>query len=530
MRLDTPIRGFPSQEEARRVALELDSQGIPCRVSTNSSGVFATLFVAEEYSGRATEIVGEDGFDIAPVPESDVGLSGDAESDTRPADLSEQVAVELDTVTRKDRSPLRQLGVLALSLVLFVSLGLFRSSIAGVALLAGVLFVHELGHLVGMKLLKYKDVQMFFIPFFGAAVSGTETEPSAPRKAIVSLLGPVPGILIGVATGVAYLRTREPVLADATRTFLFINTFNLLPFHPLDGGRFFDAVLFSRHPKLEIGFKILTALVLAWLAMTFKDVFLGVFAFVVFMSLRGTHISASIANAIRRQTGSAVDAVSERVPNDRLRQIVDMLQTKLPSEHQKPKLLATYTAGIWQRIRSRPCKVLPATGLLLCYTFFILLGIGSAFLFEITVFALTETQTEIVSRTSSNGDTVRLHVTSIRGQKVSEVQVNDKGLFDGTQIAWHMSNGTKSKQGQWKDGYWHGEWQFWDPQGSLTEIVEFDMGRPIRCVELVDGQKQEIPPVEWSRLRRMVRQRSPQGIKQYPRKSEASNQSVQATK
>jgi len=527
MRLDTPIRGFPSQDEARRVALELDHQGIPCRVSTDTAGVFTTLFVAEEHTARATEIVGEDGFDVVPVPESEVEQSVEAQSGTRSEDLSKQVAAQLDVVTQNDRSPIRQLGVLALSLVLFVSLGLFRNSITGVALLAGVILVHELGHLVGMKLLKYKDVQMFFIPFFGAAVSGAETEPSAPRKAIVSLLGPIPGILIGVATGVVYLRTREPLLADAARTFLFINTFNLLPLHPLDGGRFLDAVLFSRHPKLELGFKILTALVLAWLAMTFKDVFFAGFAFFVFMSLRGTHISASIAHAIRKQTDSVSDTISQRVPNDRLGQIVEMLQAKLPSEHQKPKLLATYAAGIWQRIRSRPCRVLHATGLLLCYAFFILLGIGSVFLFEMTVFAITEMQTEIVSRTSPNGDTARLQVTSVRGQKISEVQVNDQGFFDGTQISWHMSNGNTNKQGQWKDGYWHGKWKFWNPQGELVEIVEFDMGKPIRCVELIDGHEQEVPPVEWSRLRRMVRQRSPQGIRQNSRGNEELNQNVQ---
>lgn len=390
MRLDTPIRGFPSQDEARSVALELDRQGIPCRVSTNPAGVFVTLFVADEHSARAIEIIGEDGFDIAPVSESEGEQSADPESGTRSEDLLAQVAAELDAVTQKDRSPFRQLGVLALSLVLFVSLGLFRSSIAGVAILAGVILIHELGHLVGMKLLKYKDVQMFFIPFFGAAVLGTETEPSAPRKAIMSLLGPIPGILIGVATGIAYLRMREPLLANATRTFLFINTFNLLPFHPLDGGRFLDAVMFSRHPKLELGFKILAALVLTWLAMTFKDVFFGVFAIFVFISLRGTYISASIAQAIRKQTGSVSDAISQRVPNDILRQIVDMLLAKLPSEHHKPKILATYAKEIWQRIRSRPCKVLYATSLVLGYAFFILLGVGSVYIFEMAVFALAE--------------------------------------------------------------------------------------------------------------------------------------------
>ena len=526
MGLDTPIRGFPSQDEARSAALRLDSQGIACRVSTDLAGVFATLFVAAEHADKAAEIVGEDGFDISPLPETETEQSVDAEPDTRSEDLSKQVAAELDAVSQRDRSPLRRLGVLALSLILFVSLGLFRNSFTGVALLAGVILVHELGHLVGMKLLRYRDVQMFFIPFFGAAVSGTETEPTAPRKAIVSLLGPVPGILIGVAMGIAYLRTRQPLLADATRTFLFINTFNLLPFHPLDGGRFFDAVLFSRHPKLEIGFKILTALALGWLAVTFKDVFLGIFAFVVFMSLRGTHLSASIAHVIRKQADSVADALSPHVPAEHLRQIVDMLRAKLPAEQQKPKLMATYAAGIWQRIRSRPCKIAPTIGLVFCYAFFMLLGIGSALMFQMTEFALTETHTEIVSRALPNGGTVRLHVMSIRGQKVAETQVNDQGLFDGTQVAWHMSTGNKSKEGHWKEGYWHGEWRFWEPQGRLTEIVAYDMGKPIRCANVIEGVVKEVPPEEWSRVRRMVKQRAPQGIKNYEAESNTSNNTV----
>jgi len=49
-----------------------------------------------------------------------------------------------------------------------------------------------------MKLFGYRDVQMFFIPMLGAAVSGVESNPSSVRKAIVSLLGPLPGIIIGI--------------------------------------------------------------------------------------------------------------------------------------------------------------------------------------------------------------------------------------------------------------------------------------------------------------------------------------------
>ena len=271
--------------------------------------------------------------------------------------LLPQVQAALEAMAAKKRTLWQQLGALVLSLVLFASLGLFSNSVSGILLLIVVLFVHESGHFIGMKLLRYKDVQMFFIPLFGAAVSGTETAPSGARKAVVSLLGPVPGIVIGVVAGVVYLRTGQPLLVDAARTFLFLNTFNLLPFHPLDGGRFFDAVLFSRHPKLELGFKIVTALVLGWLAVISRDIVLGFLAFVTFVSLRGTYISASVAYAARQLLDEGEDPSSDVVPASRVEQLVGLLRKKLPAEQFKPELIATYVVGAWQRIRNRPCPV-----------------------------------------------------------------------------------------------------------------------------------------------------------------------------
>ena len=192
--------------------------------------------------------------------------------------------------------------------------------------------------------------------------------------------------------------------------------------------------------------------------------------------------------------------------------------------------MATYATGIWQRIRSRPCKMAPAIGLVFSYAFFLLLGIGATFIFELTAFALTEAKTELVSRTLPNGETVRVQVMSVRGQKLAETQVNDQGLFDGTHVAWHMDTGSKSKEGHWKDGYWDGEWKFWNPQGRLIEIVECDMGKPIRCSRLVDGVMKQVPQEDWSSLWRMARQHTPEGIKQKPGTNQTSNQSVQAAK
>jgi Zn-dependent protease len=136
------------------------------------------------------------------------------------------------------RSLARSLILLAVSIYAFVQLGLISSSPATILILVVVILIHELGHFIGMKIFGYRNVHIFFIPMFGAATSGIETNPSGSQKAIVSLLGPLPGILIGIILGVLYFVTKNEMLVQPAWVFMFINALNLLPFFPLDGGRF----------------------------------------------------------------------------------------------------------------------------------------------------------------------------------------------------------------------------------------------------------------------------------------------------
>jgi hypothetical protein len=45
-----------------------------------------------------------------------------------------------------------------------------------------------------MRIFHYRDVRMFFIPFFGAAVSGRHYNIAGWKKAVVSMMGPVPAL------------------------------------------------------------------------------------------------------------------------------------------------------------------------------------------------------------------------------------------------------------------------------------------------------------------------------------------------
>lgn len=170
-----------------------------------------------------------------------------------------EVVEESDT-TRELRERLRKhekpshLGLR--TLVFVATLGAFiwfmrESGPVVIAVVVGVLAFHELGHLLAMKLLGYENMSIFFVPFMGAAVTGRARKPGGWRAAVVSLAGPLPGILL--AASILAWGPAIPILRVMAVTLVYVNALNLLPFVPLDGGRLLNTILFSRHKYLELG-------------------------------------------------------------------------------------------------------------------------------------------------------------------------------------------------------------------------------------------------------------------------------------
>src|SRR5205814_799130 len=114
---------------------------------------------------------------------------------------------------------------------------------------------HEAGHFLGMRLFGYRNVRMFFIPFFGAAVSGKKHAAPAWQQGLVLLLGPLPGLLAGVVlVFVLHVHLRSWI-GDFALCLIIVNGLNLVPLVPLDGGRLIDLLLFSRRAVLSAGFQ-----------------------------------------------------------------------------------------------------------------------------------------------------------------------------------------------------------------------------------------------------------------------------------
>src|SRR2546430_5127812 len=152
--------------------------------------------------------------------------------------------------------------LLVVSLVVFAGTGALRWSWEICAIIGCALFVHELGHYVAMRWFKYRDLRMFFIPLLGAAVMGKNHNIAGWKKAVVSLMGPLPGIVLGTGMAIVAVALGKPAIANAAMIVIGLNLFNLLPILPLDGGWFWNAVLFCRHRWLEAGFKSLAGIAL----------------------------------------------------------------------------------------------------------------------------------------------------------------------------------------------------------------------------------------------------------------------------
>lgn len=105
-----------------------------------------------------------------------------------------------------------------------------------------MLFIHEMGHAVVMKLKGIPIGGMIFIPLLGAAVIMRQLPRNARDEAEVGIAGPIAGALAAmVSLALAHIYPGT-VWAPLAYFGFFINLFNLIPIVPFDGGRVLAAI------------------------------------------------------------------------------------------------------------------------------------------------------------------------------------------------------------------------------------------------------------------------------------------------
>ena len=144
------------------------------------------------------------------------------------------------------------------SVVAFLLLGSVIFDLTFAVLVAVVIAIHELGHFLAMRAFGYRQVRMMLLPMVGGVTIGYEEKPDPVRRGWVSLMGPLPGIILGA--GLLWLMqwpgvdvvSLPPWLGTLAWLLLVINYLNLLPVPPLDGGRLVEDLLPARWAWLRV--------------------------------------------------------------------------------------------------------------------------------------------------------------------------------------------------------------------------------------------------------------------------------------
>ena len=286
--------------------------------------------------------------------------------------------------SRPASGKLRQFLLLVGTLAVFVWAADGGADPVSLAVLVGAVLVHELGHYLGMRAFGYRDVKMFFIPFIGAAVAGNKHAAPAWQRGVVSLLGPLPGILLGAA---AYAVTRQPFYEGVGIAILIViglNVLNLIPIEPLDGGRLMTTVIFSRSPQAEglFGLAAVVALGLTgWLVDSWAVI--GIAGLVLF----ATHtrfVQSSRAAELRQvcpHFSTRLDALNVRERLTLFRAAVALLGGA-SGTWPNPKQTARMVRNLHEAIVVRPPGLAASAALLSAYALGFAVAVGVWFCWQ----------------------------------------------------------------------------------------------------------------------------------------------------
>lgn len=107
-----------------------------------------------------------------------------------------------------------------------------------------LIFIHEMGHIVALRLKGYETNGPVFIPFLGAAIFAPKFE-DRDTEAFVGYGGPFLGTIAALACLAAWPFAEgknAEILLILSYVGVFLNLFNMIPISPLDGGRITQAI------------------------------------------------------------------------------------------------------------------------------------------------------------------------------------------------------------------------------------------------------------------------------------------------
>lgn len=190
---------------------------------------------------------------------------------------------EIKPLAKKD---LAKKNLMVFLLMLTVLLFLMQDSILLISSMFGVIFIHEIGHFIGMKLFKFRDSKIFYFPLLSSFVKQKDNTISQKEHLITLLFGPIPGIIIGTILLNQYFITPTDLLLNISTLFLAINMFSLLPLDPFDGGKILQSLFFPTNQTIKMYFVLFSSLVIIFVGFQFDLYILMAFGFLMGFKVR----------------------------------------------------------------------------------------------------------------------------------------------------------------------------------------------------------------------------------------------------
>jgi Zn-dependent protease/tetratricopeptide (TPR) repeat protein len=167
-----------------------------------------------------------------------------------------------------------------------------------------VIFIHELGHLLAMQIFGYRNTSMLMIPLLGGVAVGKKDDATLSQKFWVSILGPLPGIILGISLAIyTHQHTSVHWLHSFAMVSITINLLNLLPIYPLDGGRIVNLLL-QPYPYIGFIFKLICAIFLIGFG-CFGEWIFAVIGMIIIISLPTDLRTAQAISHLKKQQAPA---------------------------------------------------------------------------------------------------------------------------------------------------------------------------------------------------------------------------------
>ena len=189
------------------------------------------------------------------------------------------------------------------SILLFIGtfMLIFEEKISFVLMLVLVLFLHELGHFLLMKLFKYENVKMLFVPLMGAFVQGKKKQYSQFESLLVVGAGPFPGMMFGILFLYLCQVNFDANFFLIAILFLALNIINLLPLDPLDGGQLFKLLLRKNSDLFLLIFSFTSSMILILLGLYLENWYLTIFGFFMGFRVRNMQRNYIIRNCLKQE-------------------------------------------------------------------------------------------------------------------------------------------------------------------------------------------------------------------------------------